>query len=149
MKTLFDASDRAEMLRRIERVQPDSRAQWGKMNASQMLAHCQAPLRVASGEVKLPRSFLGVVLGRLVKKKATGPVPYDRNLPTHKSFIIRDARDHAVERDRLIALVRAHGEGGAQKLTSAPHPFFGRMSVEQWQNLMWKHLDHHLRQFGA
>ena len=47
------------------------------------------------------------------------------------------------------ALVDRFGVAGPSGLTSLPHPFFGPLSSEEWQALQWRHLDHHLRQFGA
>jgi hypothetical protein len=119
------------------------------MDVAQMLAHCQVPLRVACGEVKLKRGLVGLLFGKLAKKKLLGPSGFKPGLPTDKSFLVRVARAFARERDALIALIRRHSEAGPAGLTKEQHPFFGPMSTEEWEALMWKHLDHHLRQFGT
>ena len=148
-KTLFRAEDRAEMLARIARVTPESKARWGKMDAGQMLAHCQAPLRVATGELALRRGLVGILFGKLAKKKLLGAGGFKPGLPTAPEFRVRDARDCARERDALAALVARFGEGGPAVLTRDPHPFFGPLTHAEWEALMWKHLDHHLGQFGV
>ena len=149
MKSLFQPSDNAEFVERIQSLRPEVKAQWGKMSAAQMLAHCQVPLRVASGELKLKRGLFGILFGRLAKKKLAGPEPFQRGLPTAPEFVVRDARDFAVEHGRLVELVQRFGQRGPAGLTREPHPFFGPLTNEEWDLLQSKHLDHHLRQFGA
>lgn len=147
--SLFDPGDRALMLERIERLRPDAARQWGKMNVAQMLAHCQQPLRVATGELPLRRSLIGILFGRLAKRKLLAPAPWKPGLPTAPEFKVTDERDFAREKAALLERVRKFGEAGPAGLTKLPHPFFGPMTIGEWQALQWKHLDHHLRQFGA
>ena len=147
--SLFDAAGRAGMLARLERLTPGATRQWGKMTAAQMLAHCQQPLRVATGELPLKRGLIGFLLGRLAKKKLLAPAPWKPGMPTAPEFKITDARDFAKEKAVLLALVKRFGEAGPAGLTKGPHPFFGPLTTDEWQTLQWKHLDHHLRQFGG
>lgn len=149
MKTLLDAADSSAALRRIHHLRPDSRALWGKMTVAQMLAHAQVPLRVATGELVLRRGWIGLLFGRFARRALAGPEPFRRNMPTAPEFRVQDERDFAIEKANLIALLQRFQGGGAAGITKEPHPFFGPLSVEQWQALQWKHLDHHLRQFGV
>ena len=142
----FDAD---ALIQRIRRLQPDSQPLWGKMTVGQMLAHCQVPLRVASGELKLKRSLIGVLFGGLAKKKLLAGRPFDRNLPTAPEFRVRDARSFETEKEKLVEIIEQFHARGADGITKEPHPFFGALSVSEWQTLQWKHLDHHLRQFGV
>jgi hypothetical protein len=148
-KTLFKKTDADEAVARIERLRPDSKAAWGKMDCAQMLTHCQMPLRVATGEKKLKRMLIGMLFGRIAKKKLMQPGNYKENLPTHPDFIFRDKRDFEREKAELVHLIRAFQAGGPSVLTTEPHAFFGPMTQEEWEVLMWRHLDHHLRQFGV
>jgi hypothetical protein len=148
-KSLFDAAEKTEVLARIERLRADSPAKWGKMNVAQALAHCQQPLRVATGELKLERGLIGVLFGGIAKRSLSGPKDFSRDMPTDPHFVVTDARDFASERKQLVALVERFSMGGEQGLTREKHPFFGALTTAQWEALMWKHLDHHLRQFGV
>lgn len=147
--SLYDPAGLQAMLSRLDALRPDSKRQWGKMDVAQMLAHCQQPLRVALGELPLKRMLIGILLGRLAKKKLLSPKPWKPGMPTAPEFKITDAREFAKEKAALRTLVERFGKGGPAALTKKPHPFFGPMTPGEWQTLQWRHLDHHLRQFGC
>ncbi len=147
--SLYTPQGLAAMLARLDGLRPDALRKWGKMNAAQMLAHCQQPLRVALGELRLKRSLLGLLFGRLAKKKLLAPAPWQPGMPTAPQFKITDARDFAGEQQTLRVLVERFGRGGPAALTKNPHPFFGPLTTDEWQALQWRHLDHHLRQFSG
>jgi hypothetical protein len=137
-----------ETVRRIEALQADSARAWGKMTLPQMLVHCQRPLETAAGELKLKRALIGFLFGKIAKKKfITADTPFGRNSPTDPRFLSAETNGLERERARLLELVKGYCEHGPR--TSDPHPFFGPLTEEEWDRLMWKHLDHHLRQFGA
>jgi hypothetical protein len=148
-ESLYDQQGLARVLARVDALRADSMRRWGRMDVAQMLAHCQQPLRVALGELPLKRSLVGLLLGRLAKKKLLAPKPWKQGLPTAPEFKVTDRRDFANERAALRALVERFGRGGPALLTKAPHPFFGPLAAHEWQALQWRHLDHHLTQFGA
>jgi len=148
-KSLFNAADENEMLARIDRLRADSPAVWGKMSVAQALAHCQMPLRVATGELKLKHGLIGLLFGGIAKRTLTGPKDFSHDMPTDPKFVVKDARDFTRERGELVALVERFSKGGEQGLTREKHPFFGALTTAQWEALMWKHLDHHMRQFGV
>ena len=113
-----------------------------------MLTHCQLPFRVAADEMKMKRGLIGKLLGGWAKKKfVTGDAPFGRNSPTDPKFVVKDEREFASEQGTLIELVKRFGDQGPT--TQDPHPFFGPMTPEDWDRLLTKHMDHHLRQFGA
>jgi hypothetical protein len=149
MKLLFDEKESANIISRINKLTPDSRPNWGKMNVAQMLAHCQVPLDVAMGKQTLKRSLAGFLFGRLAKKSVVGDKPFKRNLPTAPTFIVRDERNFELEKTKLVELVQQFSTGGEQGLTKHPHPFFGTLTPDEWNKSQWKHLDHHLQQFGV
>lgn len=148
-QSLLDDPARLELLGRLARLDANAQRRWGKMNAAQMLAHCRVPIAVAAGEAQLKHTLVGRLFGRIAKRMVLGPGDMKPNLPTDKEFIVSDARDFELEREALKAqierfLVRAR----AGKLGDT-HPFFGPMSPAEWDRIQWKHLDHHLRQFGV
>jgi len=149
MKNLFDNDSVSEILARIDKLQPTSTAHWGKMNVTQMLAHCSACMDMATGQLNLPRAFIGRILGPLVKPIYTNEKPFSKNSPTAKELVRADARDFPREQEQLRAKVQQFFGGGEAKCTRHPHPFFGALTPQEWSRGSYKHLDHHLRQFGV
>ena len=150
MKHLFDPEVVAEVRERIGRVGPDSVPLWGTMNAAQVMAHCSASLQMAKGEIRPARVPMGRLLGWLIKPLALGnDRPMRRNSPTVPELRVQGERDLEKERARLSRSVEEFAAAGPRGCTTYPHPFFGRMSPQEWAVLMYKHVDHHLRQVGA
>lgn len=149
MKSLFEHEAADEILSRIDRLQPATQRQWGKMDVAQMMAHCSATLDMAAGRHNPPRLFIGRLIGPLFKSVLTGEKPFSKNAPTDKTLIVSDSRDFQREHEKLKACVRQFHDGGEAKCTRHPHPFFGALTPQDWSRGMYKHLDHHLRQFGA
>jgi hypothetical protein len=150
MEDLFDPATHAWMRVRIASLSADSPRQWGTMSVAQMLAHCAAGLRTATGESRVPRMWIGYLLGPIVKPMALKKnEPMRRNSPTAPSLIVVGERDLETERGNLLALLDQVVARGPEGLTTHPHMFFGRLNAQQWSMLMYKHLDHHLRQFTA
>jgi hypothetical protein len=151
MKNLFDATVANQVKIRLGELQPQSERRWGKMTAAQMLAHCSTSMQWAVGELVPEKGALSQrLMGRLVKPMVfRNEDPIRKNVPTVKSLIVTDERDLGKERDRLSVLIDKFAAGGSAGCTRNPHSFFGKMTPEEWAILMYKHLDHHLRQFGV
>jgi hypothetical protein len=149
MKNLFEQEATEEVISRIDTLEPACQRQWGKMDVAQMLAHCSAALDMASGHLILPRIFIGRILGPFVKPIYTNQKPFSKNNPTDKKLVMSDQRDFLREQQQLKRKVRQFHEGGEAQCTRHPHPFFGALTPQEWSRGMYKHLDHHLRQFGA
>jgi len=149
MKTLFDAATAAEIKSRIARLEPSSPRQWGKMNPAQAMAHCAIAMEWAVGDTRPPRMFVGRIFGPLAKSQLLkGEAQMRKNTPTAKSLVIPNERDLRTESQRLTALIDRFSTGGPQACTNHPHTFFGTLTPDEWARLMYKHLDHHLRQFA-
>src|SRR4051794_35588428 len=149
MKNLFDSETVDEVIARIDCLQDGSSRQWGKMGVAQMMAHCSSTLDMASGRLNLPRLFIGRVLGPLAKPGFTNEKPFSKNSPTDKKLVVADQREFTREREQLKLKVRQFQQGGEAQCSRHPHPFFGKLTPTEWSRGMYKHLDHHLRQFGA
>jgi hypothetical protein len=150
MKTFFDLTAVAEVKARLQHLRPDSVRQWGKMNAAQAVAHCANGLELALGDRRPPRLLIGRIIGWIIKPLALGnDEPMRRNSPTVPGIEVTDSRDLNAERTRLLALIDRAQAAGPPGVTTHPHSFFGRLTAEEWGVLTYKHLDHHLRQFGA
>ena len=149
MKNLFDKTTYEEITRRINALTPESQRQWGKMNVAQMLAHCKEAFKVPLSDKKMPRSILGLLVGWMIKPKLYNEAPWKRNLPTAPNFIIKDERDFEKEKRELTDLINRFYHGGPDKVGRFPHPMFGTFTSEQWGMAMYKHVDHHMLQFGV
>lgn len=149
MKNLFEASAVTEIKERIARLRPESERQWGRMSAAQMLAHCSAWMEWAVGVKTPPRSWLGRIVGGIAKRSLLGDSPMRRNMPTEKSLLMQVERDFATEQRRLVDWAERFSAGGPEGCTKEPHCFFGPMTPMEWATVGYKHLDHHLRQFGG
>jgi hypothetical protein len=150
MRSIFEPNASQVIKQRISRLRPDSERQWGKMNAAQAVAHLSKGIEQALGDVLPPRLLIGRLIGGYVKSKAlSDDAPMRRNSPTVPGFAVLDDRDFLAERDRLNGLIDRVIAGGPAGCTTHPHSFFGKMTPQQWGILMYKHLDHHLRQLGV
>jgi len=149
MTSLYDSAAVNRVKERIAALGSDSPRQWGKMTPAQAVAHCSQAMEWAVGDVKPPRMFVGRLLGGLVKSKVLSEAPMHRNSPTSKSLVVSDDRDLTAEQRRLCGLIDRFAAAGPAGCTRHPHSFFGPLKPEEWSALMYKHLDHHLRQFGA
>lgn len=149
MKNLFNKETYDEICNRINALSANSQRQWGKMNAAQMLAHCKEAFKVPLSDKKMPRMLLGLLLGWAIKKKLYNEEPWKKNLPTAPNFIIKEDRDFEKEKKELMDMISAFHNGGPGNVGKFPHPMFGSFTSEQWGKSMYKHLDHHLMQFGV
>ena len=150
MTNLYDPAVRTRVKERIAQLRPESQRQWGKMNPAQAVAHCAQSMEWAVGDTCPPRMFLGQIIGRMIKSRVLAEEePMRRNSPTAKTLIVADDRDLAAEQKRLCGLIDRFAAVGPAGCTRHPHSFFGPLTPDEWAILMYKHLDHHLRQFGV
>ena len=150
MKNIFDPTVIAELIHRIEQLQPTSPALWGKMSVDQMLAHCNVAYEMAFTD-KHPKAnpILRLILKAFVKPGVVNEAPYKRNIPTAPAFRIKNRRDFEEEKARLISFVEQTLAAGETGFEGKASPSFGPMTAKEWNNLLYKHLDHHLGQFGV
>ncbi|MBI5857689.1 MAG: DUF1569 domain-containing protein [Sphingobacteriales bacterium] len=147
VKNLFDPVVKQEIVDRINKLTPQSKQQWGKMDVAQMLAHCQEPIAVALDGKVLKANWLMKLILPLFKKKLWNEKPYKQSLPTAPSFVMTGKeKDFEKEKAGLLDMVNRFTEAN---IVSDKHPVFGKLTKENWSKASWKHLDHHLRQFGV
>ncbi len=149
MKDLFSTRDTTALLQRVEKLTPETRARFGKMKVEQMLAHCAMFMELASGKRVIPRMVLGRIFSGAAKSIFLGDKPYPRGIPANRRLRVTDKRDFAVEKEKLTRLIVEFAEAGPEGVTRNPHFFFGRISPAEWSRGLYKHLDHHLSQFGV
>ena len=148
MSTMTHTADREALIARFQRLSPDATAAWGRMSAPQMLAHCADALRMGLGDLPVKPKNASLPRMAVVKWLFLNVLPFPKSAPTAKELISRAPEAWEVERAHLIALMKRAG-GDDARTVRAEHPLFGPLTRAQWGQLAWKHLDHHLRQFGA
>ena len=149
MNSIYDKTSNDALIARINKLTPENKSHWGKMSVDQMLVHCKIATEVAFGKQDLKINFLMKLLGKLLKKKVFYGGDMGKNSPTAKEFIITDHHDLEKAKAALIANISRFASEGKTSIQTMNHPFWGKMSYEDWDALLWKHTNHHLKQFGV
>ena len=147
MKSLFESATYAEILERVNALEEGIKPQWGKMTVGQMVWHCQVPLKVGIDN-KVYSKKANPLIRLLFRKSMYSDKPWRKNLPTSPVAKARDPKDFKSELPILRELVKEFHTLKDRKDWN-PHPIFGELTAEQWGQMQYKHLDHHLTQFGV
>lgn len=147
MNNFFEHSVQAGLLNRLQALQPSAPARWGRMDAAQMLAHCTGAMRMATGELPV-KAGLPSLFGWIFKRLAYNDTPFRPGAPTATEFRIVEPKEFQVEKARFLTQFQTFA-AGPSAIGDVKHPFFGTLSQDQWGRLLFKHLDHHFRQFGV
>ena len=147
MKSVLDKTAREELINRINQLNENSMAQWGKMNVYQMLKHCVLCEELYLGKIKHKRSFMGRLFGKAgLKNILREDKEFPKNAPTSDAFKVKEENgDITSEKQKWIVLIEEYGNYS----NNFTHWFFGRMTKEQVGQFVYKHNDHHLRQFNV
>lgn len=150
MATLKDAQQRSQLLSRLHQLTAETSPLWGTMNAPKMLAHLSDSMRMAYGDLDVPKKWM--VLRYFPLKQLTLYVlPFPKGAPTAPQLISRTPENSEAfdrERSALGALIERF-EKEAERDDWPEHPVFGPLSTRGWGTLTYRHIDHHLRQFGV
>ncbi|AUC83984.1 hypothetical protein CW731_01165 [Polaribacter sp. ALD11] len=150
MKNIFDKEITNEVIKRVNLLTPKAKANWGKMSVSQMLAHCCVTYEIIyTDKHPKPNAFVKMLLKLFVKNAVVSEKPFTKNGKTAPQFIISDEREFEVEKKRLIAFMIKTQELGDLYFDGKESHSFGKLSAKEWNNSFYKHLDHHLTQFGV
>jgi hypothetical protein len=147
MKTIWNRTEREELATRLSKVQAGSTPMWGRMSAPQMVAHLADALRMAVGEVPCAAKMSPLRYPPF-KQLVVYVLPFPKGVPTAPELLARAPAEWTTEVTELEGLVERIGTRGPAG-PFADHPAFGKLSGRAWGALMYKHMDHHLRQFRA
>lgn len=149
MKSFFDPAAKNEMLSRLDKLTPETKPLWGKMNSAQMMAHNVAIMEYAANIAPAKKQmFIGKIFMLFLKNQFTNDKPHGKNAPTSPDFLMATEKDFAKEKQRLTDIINKFHDGGPDKVTRNPSVFWGYRSPEEWAMGMYKHMDHHFQQFG-
>ncbi|MCA0429690.1 MAG: DUF1569 domain-containing protein [Bacteroidetes bacterium] len=147
---VFENSTTQKLIERINNLSNESKAKWGKMNVAQMLAHCNVTYEMLyENKHKAPSFFIKLILKFFVKKHVVNDVYYKPNTATAPAFIIANEREFTIEKERLINYIIKTQQLGANYFEGKESLSFGALTANEWNNLFYKHLDHHFKQFGV
>lgn len=150
MKNLFDLNESNEVIDRINQLTSNSKNLWGKMNVDQMLAHCNVPYDfVYTDKYPKPNAFKKFMIKLLAKNAVVGNKPFPKNSRTAPEFIMSDKKNFEVEKKVLIDNIKKTQKLGESYFENKESHSFGALSIQEWNTMFFKHLDHHLKQFGA
>ncbi|KJD31501.1 hypothetical protein PK35_13880 [Tamlana nanhaiensis] len=152
MKSIFEDEAKTEIISRLDKLTENSQANWGKMNVNQMIIHCTKPIEVSLGEKPLEKPNLVMrLLFKMVSSSLYNDKPWKQGLPTAKEYITTNINSDTFVSNK--ALLKTKIEQMSQSKSyfepKRKHPYFGTFTADQWGQSNYKHLDHHLRQFGA
>lgn len=148
---LLNPDARQKIIDRFTLLTPESKALWGKMNVGEMICHCLDGNKMALGEIP-PTDKSNFFTRNLVKYLVVYVVPIPKGAPAapeidpHKGGT--KPQDFDRERQLLIEDINNFGSLTAEAF-KGKHHIFGRLTPSQWGRLGYKHLDHHLKQFGV
>ncbi len=139
-----------KLIQRINLLHPSTAPVWGTMQVSQMLAHCNVTYDMLfTDKYPEPNFFVKALLKLFVKPTVVGDKPYKKLSQTAPAFLIKDERDFENEKHKLLANISKTVALGENHFEGKSSNSFGTLNAKEWNNLFYKHLDHHLSQFGA
>jgi hypothetical protein len=148
MKSVFETFTREELINRINSLNQQNTAQWGKMNGFQMVRHCILCEEMIHGKIKIKRVLPGRLFGKMILKKVLkDDKPFGKNSPT--SPLLKTTHENGDIEQQKKEWIKRIEEYASYNNPDFIHPFFGPMTKEQIGFFAYKHSDHHLRQFGA
>ena len=138
-----------ECLNRIEKITPETRPQWGSMTAAQMYAHCAEIQEVMNGKELRNTPFIARLFKSMIRNMVVNEKPYPKNSRTHPQYRQTVDREFDAERKRLLLALDRFVHEDKKQAEERVHPLFGTMNSEEKGWSAYKHLDHHLTQFGV
>ncbi|TGV03731.1 DUF1569 domain-containing protein [Flavivirga rizhaonensis] len=150
MKNIFDLNETNAVIDRINNLETTTQPKWGKMSVDQMLAHCNVTYELAYENIHpKPSGFKKALLKLFVKSIVVNEKPYKKNGRTAPEFLITDSKNFEIEKKRLINYLNKTQNLGEAYFDNRESHSFGKLSKQEWNNMFYKHIDHHLNQFGV
>ena len=150
MKNIFIREVTREVILRINKLTSETQPNWGKMSVAQMLAHCCVTYEMIFTDKHLkPNALSKFILKMFVKNTVVSEKHYTKNGRTAPQFLITDEKVFESEKQRLIDFIKQTQELGKKNFDGKESHSFGSLTAKEWNNMFYKHLDHHLTQFGV
>ena len=148
-KSLYDKEVYTACINRIEKLTEQTTPIWGKMSSAQMMAHCAAVQEVMNGTPLAGTPFYIHALKSIIRKAVLSRAPYPKNSKTHPQYIQAEQKDFETEKAHLLKTLESALYLQESQSGSTPHPLFGNLTRQEAGWAAYKHLEHHLTQFGV
>lgn len=149
LPSVFEEQTTQNLINRLNKLTPEMKPKWGKMDAAKLLAHLNVTYDLAYERIPNKLNFFMKLMMKLfVKNLVTNDVPYKKNERTAPVFIIQNDRDFEKEKAILIANLKDTASKGVGFFEGRVNTSFGPLKASEWSNMFYKHLDHHFNQFG-
>ncbi|MFT4969937.1 MAG: hypothetical protein ACI9O4_001689 [Chitinophagales bacterium] len=149
MRNIQVESDFESIKNRIALLSSNHSPRWGVMNLEDMLVHCTTQLKLALGEISAESQGPSIMRTRLGKWVSLSNIPWPRGIFTPASMNMANNKLVPVNIEtEKKALLQYLGQVKVEEQLQ-PHPFFGNFTRQEWARMVYKHLDHHLKQFGV
>lgn len=150
LPNIFTEQVSNQVIERINNLNENSQPKWGKMNVSQMLAHCCVTYEmVYEDKHPKPNFLMKFILKAFIKDVVVNEKPFKQNSQTAPAFLIKTDKNFQEEKERLINFIKKTQQLGENYFDGKESHSFGKLNKNEWNNMFYKHLDHHLNQFGA
>ena len=150
LPNIFTQKVAEDIIGRINKLTPATQPKWGKMNVGQMMAHCCVTYEmIYEQKHPAPNAFVKMMLKLFVKNAVVTETPYKRNSRTAPAFLMTTEKDFEAEKSRLVNYILRTQKLGEKEFDGKSSLSFGPLTITEWNNMFYKHLDHHLSQFGV
>ncbi|EDM43403.1 hypothetical protein SCB49_00100 [unidentified eubacterium SCB49] len=150
MKDIFTKQVTDEVISRINALEVTTQPNWGKMSVDQMLAHCNVTYEmVYENKYSKPMVIKKWLMKTFIKNIVVGEKPFKKNSRTAPEFVMAGDKDFEAEKNRLIAHLQKTQELGGAHFEGKESLSFGPLTKNEWNNMFYKHIDHHLTQFNV
>ena len=150
LPNIFTESVATEIIGRLNRLTATTQPNWGKMSVAQMLAHCCVTYEMCYEDKHAKPNFLVVfILKMFVKSTVVSEKSYAQNGSTAPQFVITETKNFEAEKARLIGFIQKTQQLGEAHFDGKASHSFSNLTKTEWNNMFYKHLNHHLTQFGV
>lgn len=150
LPNIFATEVNQSFINRINKLSPETKAVWGKMNVAQMLAHCSVTYEmIYENKHPAPKGFMKLMLKFFIKGVVVNEKAYPKSSRTAPAFLITEPKIFEAEKKRLIDYISKTQQLGEAYFDNKESHSFGKLNKVEWNNMFYKHLNHHLSQFGV
>jgi len=149
MKNILNEADYSEITNRVQGLSETNVRLWGDMDVQQMLFHCTTQLKISLGEILHRQEGASFLRSKLGKWLLFSNIPWPKGAETPSEMNIKTGSYSLTDIETGKRELMNYLEKVRQQKDLKAHPFFGELSRKEWGRLIYKHLDHHLKQFGS